>query len=314
MSSTLRGSLLATAALAMVGSLVAASDIVERYPLAAGQAMRYTLAGLALLAIARGRLPRLRPREVAGLFALSATGLVLFNVFVIEGVRETDPATVGVIIGCVPVVLAFAGPLLSGRSVSGRVVLAAAVVAVGAAGVQWAGGGITAAGLALALGALACEACFSLLAVPHLERLGPVAVSTYACLFAVPMLAAWSLVADGPSLALPDAEQAGAIAYLGLGVTALGFVSWYSALGLLGVERAGLFSGVLPISALVVSALLGVAEVTPERLAAVAVVAAGVTLGVLRAPAPNLSVCSSTPSIGSATRASASVPAGPSST
>ena len=290
MSPTLRGSLLAATALALVGSLVAAADLVEGYPLAAGQALRYAAAGLALLAIAGGRLPRLRPRELIGLIALAATGLVLFNLFVIEGVRETDPATIGVIIGCVPVVLAFAGPALERRSVSGRVVAAALVVALGAAGVQWAGGGISGSGLLLALGALACEAAFSLLAVPHLARLGALAVSTYACLFAVPLLAAWSLIADGATLPLPDAEQGAALAYLALGVTTFGFTFWYSAVGLLGVERAGLFSGVLPISALLVSAALGVAEVTPERLLAVAVVACGVTLGVRsareRVPAP----------------------------
>lgn len=286
MSPPVRGSLLAATALALVGSLVAASDLVEGYPLAAGQALRYTAAALLLLLIARGRLPRLRPRELAGMVALSASGLILFNVFVIEGVRETDPATIGVIIGCVPIVLAFAGPLLERRPVSPRVVGAAVVVAAGAAGVQWAGGGITATGLLLALGALACEAAFSLLAVPHLARLGSLAVSTYACLFAVPMLAAWSLIADGATLPLPDADQAAAIAYLGLGVTGLGFVCWYSAVGLLGVERAGLFSGVLPVSALVCSVVLGVAEITPERLLAVAVVAGGVTLGVRRSRVP----------------------------
>jgi drug/metabolite transporter (DMT)-like permease len=283
-SATLRGSLCATTALALVGSLVAASDAVEGYPFAAGQALRYLLAGSVLVLLVRGRLPRLRPREALGLAALAATGLVLFNLFVIEGVRETDPATVGVIIGCVPVVLAVAGPLLAGRGVSGWVVAAAVVVAVGAAGVQWADGGITLAGLLLALGALACEACFSLLAAPRLERLGPLAVSAYACLFAVPMLAAWSLIADGPSLAMPSSEEAAAIAYLGVAVTTIGFVAWYTAVGLLGVERAGLFSGVLPISAIACSAALGVAEVTPERLAAVAVVAAGITLGMRGGP------------------------------
>jgi drug/metabolite transporter (DMT)-like permease len=308
-SPTLRGSLLAATALALVGSLVAAADLVEGYPFATGQALRYAAAGLALLAIARGRLPRLTPRELLGLFALSATGLVLFNLFVIDGVRETDPATVGVIIGCVPVVLAFAGPLLERRPVSGRVAISAAVVAAGAAGVQWTGGAISATGLLLALGALGCEAAFSLLAVPHLARLGPLALSTYACLFAVPLLVVWSLIAEGPSLPLPDAEQAGALAYMALGVTVFGFLSWYSAVGLLGVDRAGLFCGVLPISALLVSALLGVAEITPGRLLAVAVVAGGVTLGV-----PNLSRCSSTPSTGSATPAFASASAGPSST
>ena len=285
MSATVRGSLAAATALALVGSLVAASDLVESYPFATGQALRYALAAALLLVLARGRLPRLRPREAVGLAALAATGLVLFNMFVIEGVRETDPATVGVIVGCVPVVLAVAGPLLAGRVVSARVVGAAVVVAAGAAGVQWVDGGITLLGLALALGALACEAAFSLLAAPHLERLGPLAVSAYACLFAVPMLALWSLIAEGPSLPTPTAEEAAALAYLALCVTAGGFVCWYSAVGLLGVERAGLFSGVLPVSALACSAALGVAEVTPQRLIAVAVVAGGITLGV-RAGAP----------------------------
>jgi drug/metabolite transporter (DMT)-like permease len=282
-----RGSLLAALALALVGSLVAAADFVEGYPLSTGQALRYAVAGAVLLVVARGRLPRLDRNEAVGLVALAATGLVLFNLFVIEGVRETDPATVGVIVGCVPVVLAIAGPLLERRPLSGRVIVAAVVVAAGAAGVQWAGGGITAAGLLLALGALGCEAAFSLLAVPHLKRLGALAVSTYACLFAVPMLALWSLLAEGPSLPVPDAGQAVALAYLAVGVTVLGFVSWYSAVGILGVERAGLFAGVLPVSALVFSAALGVAEFTPGRLGAVAVVALGVTLGV-RGGAPAL--------------------------
>jgi drug/metabolite transporter (DMT)-like permease len=285
MSATLRGSLLATAAFALVGSLVAASDSVESYPLAEGQFLRYLLAAAALLAIARGRLPRLGAREALGLTALAATGLVLFNVFVVEGVRETDPATVGVIVGCVPVVLAIAGPLLERRPVSGRVALAALVVAAGAAGVQWTDGAITAAGLLLALGALGCEAAFSLLAAPHLARLGPLAVSAYACLLALPLLAGWSLVAGGPSLPAPDATEALALLYLGLAVTTGGFLCWYTAVGILGIERAGLLSGVLPVSALACSAAIGAADVTPARLAAVAVVAAGITLGV-RATTP----------------------------
>ena len=291
MSATLRGSLLAATAFALVGSLVAASDSVESYPLAEGQLLRYALAAAALLAIARGRLPRLGAREALGLSALAATGLVLFNVFVIEGVRETDPATIGVIVGCVPVVLAIAGPLLERRPVSGRLLMAALIVAFGAAAVQWTDGGITPAGLGLALGALGCEAAFSLLAAPHLARLGPLAVSAYACLFALPLLAAWSIAADGrPDVPLPDTDEALAMIYLALAVTTGGFLAWYSAVGILGVERAGLFSGVLPVSALACSAVIGAADVTPARLVAVAVVAGGITLGLRAATRRPLSV------------------------
>jgi drug/metabolite transporter (DMT)-like permease len=285
MGVTLRGSALAALAFALVGSLVAASDSVETYPLAEGQFLRYLLAAAVLVALARGRLPRLTRREALGLTGLAATGLVLFNVMVVEGVRETDPATVGVIVGCVPVLLALAGPLLERRPVSGRVLLAAVVVAAGAAGVQWTDGTITLAGLALALGALGCEAAFSLFATPHLARLGPLAVSAYACLLALPLLAAWSLVAGGPELPSPTATEALALAYLAIVVTTGGFLAWYTAIRLLGVERAGLLSGVLPVSALACSAAIGAATVTPARLASVAVVAAGITLGV-RAAVP----------------------------
>ena len=244
------------------------------------------IAAAILLAIARGRLPRLTRRELLGMSALAATGLVLFNLFVIEGVRETDPATVGVIVGCVPVVLAIAAPLLERRPISGRVLLAGVVVSLGAAGVQWADGGITWLGLGLALGALACEASFSLFAAPHLERLGPLAVSTYACLLALPMLAAWSVVAGG--VEVPRAERGRAhrarlprrrrddrrvrVLVHGRRPARRG--------------ARGALLGRPPGERPACSAALGFAEVTPERIAAVAVVVAGITLGVARPPRP----------------------------
>jgi drug/metabolite transporter (DMT)-like permease len=278
--SEIKGSLAACAALAAVGSLVAAADVIRGYPLPAGQAVRYAAAAAILLVVARGRLPVPTAREALFLLALAATGVVLFNAFVILGVREGDPATVGVIVGCVPVVLALAGPALERRPIHAGLVGAAGAVALGAAAVEYAGSHITAHGVALALGALACEAAFSLLAVPVLERLGPLAVSTYACALAVPLLALWSLVADGAAVPVPSRDEALALAYLGLMVTTGGFVLWYFAIAILSVERAGLFSGVLPISALACSAAIGAAEITPLRLAGVVVVAAGVTLGV----------------------------------
>src|SRR4051794_15344374 len=88
MSDTLRGSLLAATALALVGSLVAASDLVEGYPLAAGQGLRYSAAGLALLAVAPGRPPRPRPPGLGGVVAPPAPRPRPFQPFVVEGGRE----------------------------------------------------------------------------------------------------------------------------------------------------------------------------------------------------------------------------------
>ena len=82
-------------------------------------------------------------------------------------------------------------------------------MAAGATAVQGLGGEVTAAGLAAALGAFACEAAFSLLAAPLLAPLGPVAVSAWAAALAVPMLLAAGLALDGPGglLRVPDAGE-----------------------------------------------------------------------------------------------------------
>src|SRR5215218_2372787 len=109
------GSFLAAVAfLAMRASVTAAEELVH-YPIAGGQAARYALAALLLLVIVRGRLKRPSPRELLQLALLSLTGLVLFNVLLVEAVRRADAGSVGVIVGAVPVVLVVVAPLLAGQ-------------------------------------------------------------------------------------------------------------------------------------------------------------------------------------------------------
>jgi drug/metabolite transporter (DMT)-like permease len=205
------GSLQASAAMLAVGSSVAAATVFVAYPIAGGQALRYGLAGALLVAFAAGRLPRLTPRQAARLLILAATGLAGFNAFLIAAVREADAGSVGVIVGCVPIVLALAGPLLGRRAIRPRVLAAAIVVSVGAAAVQWAGGSMSLAGILLSLGALACEAAFTLLAVPLIASLGARSVSAYACLLAVPLLLVLGFAIDGrdvmPLTGLPSSRH-----------------------------------------------------------------------------------------------------------
>jgi drug/metabolite transporter (DMT)-like permease len=244
-------------------------------------ALRYELAGALLVAFARGRLPRLTGRQTVRLLALAATGLAGCNAFLIAAAREADAGSVGVIVGCVPIGLALAGPLLERRAVRPRVVAAAVVVSAGAAAVQWAGKSMSLAGVALSLGALGCEAAFKLLAVSLFATLGARSVSAYACLFAVPLLLALGLALDGRGLLpLTSPEEAAGLVYMAVFVTALGFVLWYSSVGRLGVERAGLFAGIVPVSALLSATVIGDSSLTPLRLLGAVVVGAGVTVGI----------------------------------
>src|SRR4051812_8313072 len=151
----------AAVGMAIVGSSFAVLDTVRDYPQAGGQAVRYTAGAALLFLLAARRLPRPTARQLARLALLAATGPAAFNLLVMAAEASMDPGSVGVIVAVVPVLLALAGPLQARRRVEPRVVAAAAAVAAGAAVVQGVGGGVTAAGLLAALGALACEAAFS---------------------------------------------------------------------------------------------------------------------------------------------------------
>jgi drug/metabolite transporter (DMT)-like permease len=284
MNNLLRGSVGAAAAMLLVGTLAAVSSVINHYPLYGGQALRYALAAAILFAVARAKglgLVRLTLREGLLLLALAATGLVLFNVCVIQATRHASPTLVGTTVGTVPVVLALVGPLLARSRPSGRVLAAATVVVAGATITTGLGSG-SLTGLLYAIGALASEACFSLLAVPLLPKLGPIRVSAYTQAAAVPSLLIVAVIADGSGiLRTPSAAEAAALVYLGTVVSAGGFFLWYDALPRLGADHAGLFAGMVPVGAIITAAVLGLGTPTATELGGTALVIAGLTVGLV---------------------------------
>lgn len=275
------GSLFAGGAMVAVGSSVAASSLFKHYPILAGQGLRYGLGAVVLALYARGALRRFHRAQLPRLFLLSSIGLAGFNVFLIGALRRADAGSVGVVIGSVPVALALVGPVLERRRPRAAVVVAAMVVTGGAAAVQWAGGRMTFVGFALAFGAMACEVAFTLLAVPLLGRLGPVGVSTYACAGAGVLLIGASLVVDGVDAFPPlTRQELLSLLYLAVFVTALAFVLWYGGVQRLSAERAGLFAGLVPVVALLTSAAVGTALLSPVRVLGSLAAASGIVFGV----------------------------------
>lgn len=284
------GDLRCAAGMAIVGSSFVASAALAGFPVLGGQAARYAVAALVLLAVlAVRRVPWVlpSPRALGRLTALAATGLVGFSVLVVESAGRADPSLVGAVVGASPVVLAAAGALRA-RRLAVRTLAAAVVVTAGVVVVEGGGAGDP-VGVALALGALACEVCFSLLAVPLLPTLGALRVSAYACVLAVPQLAVLGLVrqqvSGSPFLAVPDGAELAALAYLAVVVTAVAFLLWYSGLAAIGPARAGLFAGLLPVAALVASVVLGFEEPTARSVVGTLVVGAGLVLGLAPARA-----------------------------
>src|SRR5262252_10045495 len=112
------GAGLAGGSVLLVGGSVAASSMLNGYPVLGGQAVRYLAAGLVLAAWARLRhkpLPRPTRREWAWLTALAVTGLAGCSVLMIQATRAADPASVGVIIGAAPLVIIMVAAAAAGR-------------------------------------------------------------------------------------------------------------------------------------------------------------------------------------------------------
>ncbi|TDD18162.1 DMT family transporter [Nonomuraea diastatica] len=267
----------AASAMFLVGTLAGVSGLIGDYPIYGGQAVRYLVAAVILLAITRVlglRFVRLTLREGLCLAGLTLLGLVVFNVCVIESTNESGPALVGTILGTVPLWLALAGGRPAPRLLVGAcVVVAGAILATGL-------GSGNLPGLLWALGALVGEVSFSLLAIPLLPKLGAIRVAAYSTALAVPMLTLVGLVYEGPGMVrTPTVAEGLGLAYLALVVTVVAFFLWYSALPRLGPGRAGLFAGLIPVGAIVTGAVLGIAMPTAYDLLGAGLVIAGITLG-----------------------------------
>ncbi|MFC9292628.1 EamA family transporter [Streptomyces sp. NPDC057011] len=268
--------------MALVGSSVTVSRSLVDAPLYAVQAARYAAAALILLALARAaKVPVLRPRgrEWLWLAGIAVTGLVLFNVAVVRGVAHAEPAVIAVAVASVPILLGLIGPFLEGRRPSRQVLLAAPVVVAGAVLVE--GTGRTdAAGVAWAALALACEAGFTLLAVPVLRRHGAWGVSVHAVWMGALMLAVLTVCVERPSAVLEiGATQWAAAGYLAVMVTAVAFLLWYRTVAAIGSGRAGLLTGVAPLAAAGAGALTGGGVPGPTVWLGLAVVIAGLAAG-----------------------------------
>ena len=271
-----------SAAMVCVGGSVAVSSVLAGSPACTAEAIRYGVACLILVALARltGRLSR-RPRgaEWLWLSGIAVTGLVVFNLALVEGSRHAEPAVLGVAVACVPAVLALVGPLLEGTRPRTAAVTAALVVTCGAGLVQGLGR-TDAIGVAWAVAVFGCEAAFTLLAIPVLGRHGPWGVSVHATWLATVMFAVLGAAREGPAARaeLTPADWL-AVGYLAAAVTAAAFVLWYSSVGRLGASRAGLLTGIAPVAAAVSGVLLGGPAPRPLVWAGMVVVAAGLALG-----------------------------------
>ncbi|AJF63987.1 membrane protein [Streptomyces vietnamensis] len=282
-ANALRGVLLVTLAYALVGASFTANSLLGAYPYAGGQALRYGAACLLLLPLlGRGGFAPLRlltARHWLRLAALAAVGMVGFNLAVLAAERTAEPAVPGVLVGCAPVVVAVLVPLTEGRRPAPAVLYGALLVAAGAFTVQgW--GRTDLAGIGWSAAALAGEVGFTVLAVPVLRLLGPKLLTAAVCGLGAVEAALVGLVVDGAGFVrVPTAVETGALVWQAALATVVGFVLFYMGVQRVGMEKATLYTGAIPIAAALSAALVGDAVFGLPQAVGGLLVGAGAALG-----------------------------------
>lgn len=268
------GVMAGAAAATIVGASVPVTGMLEGYPLLTGQAMRYALGGAVLLLVGLvtgTRLPLPSRRDVLPLLGLVATGMLGFNAVLLAAQRYAEPGFVAAVLGASPIVLALLASRRSLAAIVGAVVVGAGVVVLSGGG-AWHG-----PGLVLALLTMAGEVSFTLFAVGVVRRLGVLAVSTWTCLLAAVIGAVLGTFVEG--WRVPDSRQTVALVLLGTLLTAVAFGLWYFAVNTLGPGRAGVLIGLMPVSGLVTSVLMGAQELTLISVIGALTVALGCVIG-----------------------------------
>lgn len=276
---------MAATATSLVGLAVPVTGLLDGYPLLSGQAIRYAIGAVCLLGwllVAGRSVPVPTARDLVGLGVMVGFGMLGFNAAILLGQRYATPGFIAAMLGASPLVLAIVAPMMRGRRPAPAAVAGAVTVGLGVV-ILSGGGSWHGPGLALALLVLVCESAFTLGGVGVVARLGAVAASMWSCVFAAVGAAVLATLWDGAAAwPVPSQSELVAIAVLGVLVTTVGFAFWYTGVSVLGADRAGVLTGLMPVAGLVAAVLLGRQSLTLVATVGTVVVAVGCALGLSR--------------------------------
>jgi drug/metabolite transporter (DMT)-like permease len=272
----------------LVGSSVVAGKImVMELPVFLASGLRFILALAILVPIVllrEGGLPRISRRSWLMMGLQSLCGSFLFTVFLLYGLTMTGPASAGIVTSTTPACMGIMAWLFLGDRPSRKTGLGIVLSVLGVAVINLVqSGGVAGSnpvlGNLLVLGAVVFESLFLLIRKTVPEPLSPLAVSTiisfFGLLWFLPMGAVEALQTDFSAI---TATGWLVVAYYGAAVTVLAYIFWFAGITRVPPSTAGVFTAVMPISALVLSALVLGEPIGWQQLTGCACVLGGIVL------------------------------------
>lgn len=276
---------LVAVALIWGGSFIAARVVAVEMAAPTAALWRYLIATTALLgllfALERG-FPRLSRAQFIGICLLGVTGVVLYNVLFLYGMRSVTASRGSLIIATIPAATLLGGALFEHERVTLRRGVGIAIALLGVAVELGRGNplalfaGHAGLGEAALFASVLSWAAYTLIGKHLLNDLSPLAVTTYAAVVGTLLLLVVAFATG--DLVVPAATARGwvALAFLGLFTTALAYIWFYDGVQAIGPARSAVFVNLVPIAAITLAVLLLGEPLALSMIVGAALVVAGV--------------------------------------
>ena len=263
----LRASLELSAAMIIVGSIVVVSKVITTsFPVFLAAALRFTLASAVLLPLlfkTEHGLPSLGKKDTCLLFFQAFAGNFLFSILLLYGLKLTSAAESGIILGTVPVVIGLLSFLFLGEPLTRNKVIALFIATVGIGVISSIGtlpsagqGANPLLGNVFVFGAVVGEALWTILGKAVSGKVTPLTIASLTSFFGLLLFSPLALYqARSFNFVTVDPLSWVAVVYYGLG-TVGAYLLWYQGVSKVPASVAGAFTGIQPVSTVVLSNLL----------------------------------------------------------
>lgn len=254
-------------AMSIVGSSVVAGKlIVQSFPVFLASELRFLIASLIMipLLIKLEGFPAISKGDFFILFLQALCGVFLFSIFMLYGLTLTTALEGGIVTSTLPAVTGGLAYLLLKEKLTKQLVIGMLLAVLGTFIIQVTGsfasverGSHPFLGNLLILGAVVGEALFIILGKFVGQRVTPLVISTMVSLFGALLFLPFAIY-EGYSFPFAEVTLAewGLIFYFGIVVTVISFLLMYQGITQVPASTAGVLTGVLPISSVILSLLI----------------------------------------------------------
>ncbi|MBI9111007.1 DMT family transporter [Maridesulfovibrio ferrireducens] len=216
-----------------------------------------------LVCRATGKAPKCNKEDVLPLIFLGITGVALYNIMFFTGLQTVTAGRAALIIAAVPTVIAIGSAIIFKEKFTLSKAAGFLIALVGVSTVVGDGNPLAILTKGISFGDLCIIGCvfswtaYSLAGKPVMKRVSPLNAVYWSCLFGAMMLSipafSHGLIAEVKVMSLLDLGCLLFLAFLG---TSLAF-SWYcEAIGKIGPSKTGIFINLVPITAILLGAII----------------------------------------------------------